>query len=101
MADGSDHKSDLPEFYANGLQFVVTPFDITFTFGLQNPVTVVENVVTAPMPSVFTPTMRVRMSPQLAALVAQLLPRMIDDYEKRNGKIPISEELISQFGLKH
>lgn len=100
MSD-NEHDEQIGEFYANGLQLAVSPFDITLTFGLQDPAQVdPATPVNIGVRTVFRPTVRVRMSPQLVVVVSHLLKRAVDDYEKQNGKIPISPELAKQFGLK-
>ncbi len=100
MADDENKREEVLDFYANGIQIALSPFDATLVFGLQVPPQPQQG--TARQQSVkttFKPLVQIRVSPQLAAIVSRTLARGLEDYEKQHGKIPLPAELMKQLGL--
>jgi hypothetical protein len=78
---------DFVSLYANDTQVQITPWDIRFMFG------VVQDPPNKERPTVLVKQVgEVRMSPQHAKVVALVLLRQIQNYEKVVGQIPIPNE---------
>ena len=74
---------DFVSLYANDTQFQTSPWDIRLIFG------VIDTVPTNENPTmVVKKTGEVRMSPQHAKKITQLLLEQLAGYEKRFGPIP-------------
>jgi len=73
--------------YTNDTQFLITPWDVRLTFGE------ISNVSKDP-PSIAIKVMaEVRMSPQHAKKVLNVLQHQIEHYEKTVGPIPMPREV--------
>lgn len=86
---------NVSEFYANAIQILVTPWDITMLFGSTS---LPENISAPGGPNVRTIRMDavIRMSPQHAKSALSALQRMIDSYEERFGTINIPQEEVQE-----
>jgi hypothetical protein len=99
---GSEEKApQIPEFYVNGVSLAFGLFDMTLEFGLQDLPKIAPNT---PLPAVITgpsntPTVRIRLSPTLALMLSRILTRAVENYEKQNGKIPITPQLLKSIGI--
>jgi hypothetical protein len=95
MADGpkQDVKLEIvdsalgyPEFFADGVDIALNPYGVALTFNVTRGERKIARVVT------------VRMSPQLALVMTQLLKKNLRAYEDKVGKIQLPSELYD--GLK-
>ncbi len=76
--------------YANDTQIQITPWDFRFMFG------VVEDPPNAERRTVLIKQLaEIRMSPQHAKIVAQVLMRQVQNYERVVGQIPTPNDATS------
>ena len=79
-----------PTFYASGFSLVGSPWDFTLRFSLRE----------GDSPKDIRPVANVILSPQHALVVARLLSRAVDDYERQVGKITLPQRLLNDLGLE-
>jgi hypothetical protein len=83
-------ESRTPTYYASGVSFAVTPFDITLTITGRE----------GPTPKDIRNIAHVVLSPQHAYVVSRLLAREVERYEQTMGKIEIPPRLMNDLGLE-
>ena len=90
--DGEERKTEhpsVPEFYASSVQFVISTFDVSMTFGVR----------TGENPEDLRQVAVVRMSPQHALIVGKLLMKNMAEYEDKVGKINLPAESYTRLGI--
>jgi hypothetical protein len=80
----------VPTYYASGVAFSVSPFDITLIISGRQ----------GPAPKDVIPIAQVVLSPQHALVVSRLLTREVDRYEQTIGKIELPPRLLNDLGLE-
>lgn len=81
------HSPTFASLYVNDTQFELSPWDVRLVFGQ------ITQAPTADRPTVIvTAVGEVRMSPQHAKRVAQILTQQIASYEEHVGPIPLPQD---------
>lgn len=89
-ADSLSLQSSVPEYYVDASRFTLNPFSLGIEFGvLAFPSTGTSST------SEVTPLVRVRMSPQHAYAMRELLSNNIAAYEEQIGKINLPNQFVS------
>ncbi len=87
-------ETDLPEIYTNSARFTVGIYDFMVEFG------VTETSVDPQKPPGIRPVLRVRMSPQHAAMLSLALADVVRRYENEVGQISLPPQLPGQLGFE-
>ncbi len=85
-------EGQVPEVYADGAQFAISPFTVILVFTVQP----------AGQPGTVAPAKvaHVRMSPEHAKVMAILLRKQLKNFEEQLGDpIPIHPQLAQQLGI--
>lgn len=85
----TDETVDVPDVFADSVRFAMSPYAFTMEFGLQPLPDVGVFPVEGP-----TAVARVRVSPQLAYAMRELLTSNIEAYEQQIGKITLPTAFI-------
>ncbi len=80
---------ETPEFYADSVNFMTNVYGFTLDFGVMQ-------AQDRPPQT----TVRVRMSPQHAKIMALLLRKNVQEYERRIGTIILPEGLYKDLGVQ-
>ena len=67
--------AEIPEIYTNNVRTVITPYEVLLQLGLETSGKV-------------KPICNIRMSPQHAKKLAEVLTKSIAEYEEKIGKLP-------------
>jgi len=96
-----DEKStEIPEFYINGMKVAVSPFDLTLELGVQDVAEAPPDAVgSVEVQSTVRPTVRIRMSPLYAIVLSKVLDKAMQDYQVKNGYLPLPNEILTKLGL--
>lgn len=78
---------DVPDLYVNSFAVNTGVYDFVIDMGLSNP----DNSI--------KPLVRLRMSPQYAWVMCQLLTKAIESYQKTVGEIKVSLDMLKDLGL--
>lgn len=79
-----------PTYYASAVNVVSTPWDLTLQFSQRH----------GPTAKDVEPVANVILSPQHAYVLARLLGRIVDDYERNIGKINLPPRLLNDLGIE-
>lgn len=83
-----EKEKDIPDFYINSAFIQASLYEFMFKFGLKtDPKKDPESMVI------------IRMSPQHAKVLAKLLIKNVDAYEKDVGEIKLPDNLIKELGI--
>ena len=85
----ADNREEVPDFYINSVKFSISTYELLLQLGLK----------TEPDEDP-TPIVKIRMSPQHAKVMTQLLNKNIRKYEKEVGIIVLPKQLIEELGLE-
>jgi hypothetical protein len=80
--------SEYPQFFTDNLQLTTGPYSVNLVFGLLD-----TNNVAHPVASV-------RMSPHHAKVMARVLQKQIDAYEKNIGPLVLPSALLKELGIE-
>ncbi|MEJ2671263.1 MAG: DUF3467 domain-containing protein [Deltaproteobacteria bacterium] len=79
---------EIPDFYINNVKILGSLYEFMFTFGLKSdPKKESENVAI------------IRMSPQHAKVLAKILTKNVELYEKDIGEIKLPENMVKELGI--
>jgi len=81
---------DTPTYYASGVEISVSPWDFTVRFSLREGAT----------PKDLRPVANVILSPQHAFVLARLLAKVVDAYERDVGEINLPPRLLNDLGIE-
>lgn len=81
---------ETPNYYASGLNVVVSPWDVTLRFSIREGDT----------PKDIRPVANIILSPQHAWVLARLLRKQVDEYERQVGKISLPPRLLNDLGVE-
>ena len=81
---------EAPTFYASGLQVALSPWDLTLRFSVREGDT----------PKDIRPVANIILSPQHAWILARLLRKQVDEYERQVGKINLPPRLLNDLGVE-
>lgn len=84
-----EQEKDIPDFYINSVKIIGSLYEFMFTFGLKSdPDKDPQSVVT------------IRMSPQHAKVMANLLIKNVNSYEKDIGNIMLPDKLKKDLNIE-
>ena len=78
---------DYPEYFSDGLSIELNPYSVNLIFGITHGEQPAKNIAS------------VRMSPQHAYVMTQILRKHLREYEDKVGKIQLPDKLLDGLGL--
>ena len=89
---GEELTNNVSELYANNLRLAVSVHDFTFNFGLtgvdRDGAEIAKDIVT------------IKVSPQFAKVIAEILQNNISKYESKIGEIHLPERTFKEINIK-
>jgi hypothetical protein len=85
----------IADTYTDAVQFLMNAWGVTLEFGIGQPAPPGFVGQVPPVPRV-----RVHMSPQHAKIMAKLLVKNVQEWEKQVGKIDLPKALYEQYGIE-